>query len=81
MKIFSLELLISLAVFGKEEMIVKRESKYELLRITLTFMVITLHYLNSEMGRALEYTRTSNVNYALARFLKVYVLLQLTCLC
>lgn len=46
----------------------KRESKYELLRIILILMVISLHYLNPEMGGALEHTKISDINYVLARF-------------
>ena len=47
-----------------------RESKFELLRIVMTFMVITLHYLNPEMGGALEYTRGNEINHILALLLE-----------
>ena len=48
----------------------KRESKFELLRIVLICMVITLHYLNPEIGGALEYTKGTEINHVFALVLE-----------
>lgn len=48
----------------------KRDSKYELLRIVLIFMVITVHYLNPEMGGALKYSIVNKNNHIIALLLE-----------
>lgn len=48
----------------------ERNSNHELLRILATLMILGLHYLNGEMGGALNPDNTSKINLVLARILE-----------
>lgn len=65
----------------ESEMTRKRESNFELLRIILIIMILTLHYLNANMGGALS---TKNIpdthfNYYLARLLESLCIIAVNC--
>lgn len=59
----------------------ERKSNFELLRIVLIFMVITLHYLNARMGGALspENIPSSNFNYFISRLIESFSIVAVNC--
>lgn len=60
-------------------MVMKRRSGIELLRIVLMLMVIGLHYFNTSMGGALEYTNEGTFNWYLIRFIESMFIIAVDC--
>ena len=56
-----------------------RKSNFELLRIILIIMIITLHYLNGNMGGALSNTNPHTFNYYLIHFIESLCIVAVNC--
>ena len=56
----------------QENKVKERNSNFELLRIILTLMIITLHYLHKDFGGALQYTTANTFNYYLIHIIESF---------
>lgn len=60
-------------------MVTERKSGIELFRVVLMIMIIGLHYFNSAMGGALEYTNEGTFNWYLIRFIESMFIIAVDC--
>ncbi len=63
------------------KLVKERESNFELLRIILMLMVLSLHYLGIPLGGALDTKNipSSDFNYYLARFIESFSIIAVNC--